>query len=245
MGKGPGTSEQALLERAWDGDQSAFGELVGPYRAELHAHGYRMLGSVHDAEDALQDALLRAWRGLPAFQGRSSVRSWLHVIISNAALDLARRRARREVPAGFSPAGPAASAGPGAGADRRPAEPAWLEPYPDRALGDPASSPEARYERRESLELAFIIALQQLPPAQRAVLILRDVVGLSAREIAGQLGTSVPAVTARCSAPAPGWRAATTARRSKRRCVRSATRTPGLWPGATPTPSSGATRTCW
>jgi RNA polymerase sigma-70 factor, ECF subfamily len=107
--------EQALLELAQDGDQGAFGELVGPYQAELHAHGYRMLGSVHDAEDVLQDALLRAWRGLPGFEGRSSVRSWLHTILSNAALDLTRRRARREVPAGFSPGG-------------HLAEPPWLEP---------------------------------------------------------------------------------------------------------------------
>jgi RNA polymerase sigma-70 factor, ECF subfamily len=175
--------ERVLIELARDGDQGAFGELVGPYRAELHAHGYRMLGSVHDAEDALQDALLRAWRGLPGFEGRSSVRSWLHTILSNAALDFGRRRARREVPAGFSPAG-------------QLAEPAWLEPYPDAALGDlRAASPEARYELRESLELAFVIALQHLPPAQRAVLILRDVVGLSAAEMASQLGTTVPAVT--------------------------------------------------
>src|SRR5580693_10549142 len=107
--------ERALLELAQDGDQGAFGELVGPYQAELHAHGYRMLGSVHDAEDALQDALLRAWRGLPGFEGRSSVRSWLHTILSNAALDLARRRPR-----------------------------SVLEPYPDRLLGDPLEpSPEA------------------------------------------------------------------------------------------------------
>jgi RNA polymerase sigma-70 factor (ECF subfamily) len=175
--------ERALLELAQDGDQGAFGELVGPYQAELHAHGYRMLGSVHDAEDALQDALLRAWRGLPGFEGRSSVRSWLHTILSNAALDLTRRRARREVPAGFSPGG-------------HLAEPHWLEPYPDSAPGDPRlASPEARYELRESLELAFVIALQHLPPAQRAVLILRDVVGLSAAEMASQLGTTVPAIT--------------------------------------------------
>ena len=188
MSGNPETGEEArpervLIELARDGDQGAFGELVGPYRAELHAHGYRMLGSVHDAEDALQDALLRAWRGLPGFEGRSSVRAWLHTILSNAALDFGRRRARREVPAGFNPAG-------------QLAEPAWLEPYPDAALGDlRAASPEARYELRESLELAFVIALQHLPPAQRAVLILRDVVGLSAAEMASQLGTTVPAVT--------------------------------------------------
>jgi RNA polymerase sigma-70 factor (ECF subfamily) len=181
------TGEQTLLEQAQGGDESAFGELVGAYRSGLHAHCYRMLGSVHDTEDALQDALLRAWKGLPGFEGRSSVRTWLYTIVTNAALDLARRRPAGEFPAGFSPA-----AGPGA----EPGEPEWLEPYPDRALGDRlTASPEARYEQRESLELAFIIALQHLPPLQRAVLILRDVVGFSARETAEALATSVPAVT--------------------------------------------------
>jgi RNA polymerase sigma-70 factor, ECF subfamily len=184
-------AEQTLLLLAHGGDESAFGDLIEPYRAELHAHSYRMLGSVHDAEDALQDALLRAWRGLPGFEGRSSVRSWLYAIVTNTALDLARRRDRRELPAGF-----------GTADDQRAtledplADPDWLEPYPDRALGDQlATSPEARYEQRESLELAFVIALQHLPALQRAVLILRDVVGFSALETAVQLGTSVPAVT--------------------------------------------------
>jgi RNA polymerase sigma-70 factor, ECF subfamily len=163
----PKAAERAVLELARRGDDGAFGDLVGPYRAELHALCYRMLGSVHDAEDALQDALLRAWKGLPGFEGRSSVRSWLYTVVSNAALDLARRRSRAE-----------------------------LEPYPDRLLGDlQEPSPEARHEQRESLELAFIVALQELPPLQRAVLILRDVVGFSARETAGALVTSVPAVT--------------------------------------------------
>jgi RNA polymerase sigma-70 factor, ECF subfamily len=179
--------EQALMERARDGDEIAFGELVGTYRPELHAHGYRLLGSVHDAEDVLQDALLRAWRGLPGFEGRSSVRSWLYAITTNAALDLARRRSRAEV--GLRPGLGADAAGQHGG------DPDWLEPYPDQALGDdPATSPEAQYEQRESLELAFVIALQDLPPLQRAVLILRDVVGFSARETAGQLSTSVAAV---------------------------------------------------
>jgi RNA polymerase sigma-70 factor (ECF subfamily) len=183
--------EQAVLERAQGGDEDAFADLVGAHRAELHAYCYRMLGSVHDAEDALQDALLRAWKGLPGFEGRSSVRSWLYAIVTNTALDLARRRARGEFPAGFAPAG-----GPEAASGNAWEGPAWLEPYPDGALGGLlASSPEARYEQRESLELAFVVALQHLPPLQRAVLILRDVIGFSAREMAGQLGTSVPAVT--------------------------------------------------
>ncbi|MGA8456858.1 MAG: sigma-70 family RNA polymerase sigma factor, partial [Streptosporangiaceae bacterium] len=164
---GEAGGEQRALELARSGDDSAFGALVGPYRAELHAHCYRMLGSVHDAEDALQDALLRAWKGLPGFEGRSSVRSWLYTVVTNAALDLAKRRPRSE-----------------------------LEPYPDRLLGDLLEpSPEAMHEQRESLELAFIVALHELPPLQRAVLILREVMGFSAAEISGQLGTSVPSVT--------------------------------------------------
>jgi RNA polymerase sigma-70 factor, ECF subfamily len=179
--------ERALLGQAQGGDESAFGDLVEGYRTELHAHCYRMLGSVHDAEDALQDALLRAWKGLPGFEGRGSVRSWMYTIATNAALDIARRRPRLESLAGISPA-----AGPAA----MPDGPDWLEPYPDHALGDRlASSPAARYEQRESLELAFVVALQHLPPLQRAVLILRDVVGFSAREAAEVLVTSVPAVT--------------------------------------------------
>jgi RNA polymerase sigma-70 factor (ECF subfamily) len=184
-------TEQTLLERARGGDEVAFGELIEAHRAELRAHCYRMLGSLHDAEDALQDALLRAWRGLPGFEGRSSVRSWLYAIVTNAALDITRHRSRRELPVDFGPA-----AQPGQEADAPAAEPLWLEPYPDQWLaGVPSASPEARYEQRESIELAFVIALQQLPPLQRAVLILREVMGFSAAEISGQLGTSVPSVT--------------------------------------------------
>ena len=167
MGGRLDADEPTLLGLAQGGDESAFGDLVDAYRTELHAHCYRMLGSVHDAEDALQDALLRAWKGLPGFEGRSSVRSWMYTIATNAALDIARRR----------PAGE-------------------LEPYPDRLLGELTEpSPETGYEQRESLELAFVVALQHLPPLQRAVLILRDVVGFSAREAAEALVTSVPAVT--------------------------------------------------
>jgi len=172
------------------GDRESFGELTAAYHAELRAHCYRMLGSVHDAEDALQDGLLRAWRGLPGFQGRGSVRSWLYAIVTNAALDAARRRGRREIPVDFGPV-----AGAGAELDGPLTDAPWLEPYPDRWLpDDPGVSPEARYEQRESVELAFLVALQQLPPLQRAVLLLREVVGYSAAEIAGQLGTSTAAV---------------------------------------------------
>jgi RNA polymerase sigma-70 factor (ECF subfamily) len=179
------TEERALLDRARAGDESAFTELVETHRAELRAHCYRMLGSVHDADDALQDALLRAWRGLPGFEGRSSVRSWLYSIATNTALDVTRHKSRRELPVTF---GPAAEYGdPVADAVT---DPVWLEPYPDGWL----AGPEARYEQRESVELAFMIMLQQLPPLQRAVLILRDVLGFTPAEMASQLGTSQAAV---------------------------------------------------
>jgi RNA polymerase sigma-70 factor, ECF subfamily len=182
--------ETALLDRAREGDQSAFGELVEAHRAELRAHAYRMLGSVHDAEDALQDAMLRAWRGLPGFEGRSSVRSWLYSIVTNAALDISRRRSRRELPVDFGPA-----AGLGDDLNAPVTDPVWLEPYPDRWLtGQADASPEAVYEQRESVELAFLVMMQKLPPLQRAVLILREVAGFSAAEVSGQLGTSVPSV---------------------------------------------------
>jgi RNA polymerase sigma-70 factor (ECF subfamily) len=184
------TDERALLKLARDGDERAFGELVEAHRAQLRAHSYQMLGSVHDAEDALQEALLRAWRGLSGFEGRSSVRSWLYSIVTNAALDITRHRSRRELPVDF---GPAAGQADHLGA--AVADPVWLEPYPDRWLtGDPGSSPEATYEQRESMELAFIVALQKLPPLQRAVLLLREVVGFSAAETADQLGASVASV---------------------------------------------------
>ena len=185
------TDEKALLEQARGGDGRAYEALFAPYRAELHAHCYRMLASFHDAEDALQEAFFRAWRGLAGFEGRSSVRAWLYKIATNAALALAQRRSRRELPASY---GPSARSGERPGAPL--AEAVWLEPYPDQWLGPaPLGSPEARYEQRESLELAFIAALQYLPPLQRAALILREVLGFSAQEVAEQVGTSVPAVT--------------------------------------------------
>ena len=183
--------ERQLLEAAKGGDQEAFGRLVETHRGELHAHCYRMLGSVQDAEDALQDALLRAWQGLPRFEGRSSVRSWLYRIATNACLTLIGRRPKRTLPIEH---GPAAERG------ERPGEPlvesVWVQPYPDEMLGveDGFAAPEARYERRESLELAFVAALQHLPARQRAVLILREVLGFSAREVADSLETTVPSV---------------------------------------------------
>jgi RNA polymerase sigma-70 factor (ECF subfamily) len=151
-----GVDEQWLLDSARRGDEAAYRELVEVHRAELHAHCYRMLASVHDAEDAVQDALLRAWRGLSRFEGRSSVRIWLFKIATNTALDTARRRARREPPLEHGPA-----ARPGEGPGRPILENLWVEPYPDQMLGVPEGqeSPEARYELRESIELAFVAAL--------------------------------------------------------------------------------------
>lgn len=179
-----------LLEAARGGDEAAFGRLVEPYRGELHAHCYRMLGSVHDAEDALQETMLRAWRGLRRFEGRSSLRSWLYRIATNASLDAIERRPKRVLPTSFPPADPAA--GPG----EPLLESVWIEPYPDEAMGleDGFASPEARYEMRESVELAFVAALQNLPANQRAALILREVLGFSAKETAEALETSVAAV---------------------------------------------------
>jgi RNA polymerase sigma-70 factor (ECF subfamily) len=185
----PGGEESALLEAARGGDEGAYRRLVEPHRRELHAHCYRMLGSVHDAEEALQEALLRAWRGLGKFERRSSLRSWLYTIATNASLDAIQRN-KRGLPIDHPPADP--EAGPG----EPLAETAWVEPYPDEAMGieDGFASPEARYERRESVELAFIAAIQHLPAGQRAVLILREVLGFSANEVAETLETTTPSV---------------------------------------------------
>jgi RNA polymerase sigma-70 factor (ECF subfamily) len=180
-----------LLARAADGDETAFARLVEPYRSELHAHCYRMLASVHDAEDAVQDALLRAWRALPRFQGRSSLRSWLYTIATNTCLDLIGKRPKRTLPIDARPA-----ADPAKGTGAPLAETVWIEPYPDEiaALADGYASPDAIYDRRESVELAFIAALQHLPATQRAVLILREVLGFSAKEVAETLDTTVASV---------------------------------------------------
>jgi RNA polymerase sigma-70 factor (ECF subfamily) len=173
-----------LLEAARRGDEGAFERLIEPYRGELQAHCYRMLGSVHDAEDALQDALLRAWRGLARFEGRSSLRSWLYTIATNSSLRLIERRPARVLPIDHGP--PADPHDPIAAPL---VESTWIEPYPDERLevaGGP-TSPEARYELRESVELAFTAALQHLPPLQRAVLILSDVLGFAPGEVAETL----------------------------------------------------------
>ena len=183
--------ERELLEAARGGDENAYRDLLEPYRGELHAHCYRMLGSVHDAEDALQDASLRAWRGLAKFEGRSSLRSWLYTIATNTCLNQIARRPKRVLPVDYGPA-----ADPHGGPGEPVVESVWVEPYPDETLGleDGLAAPEARYEQRESVELAFIAALQLLPPNQRAVLILREVLGFSAQEVADSLDTSVASV---------------------------------------------------
>ena len=179
----------ADLDAARRQDEAAFARVVAPHRAGLQAHCYRMLGSAADAEDALQEALLRAWRGLPGFEGRSSLRAWLYRIATNVCLKLIERRPRRLLPADHGP--PAAPHEPPGAAI---SEPVWLEPYPDDAVADGRASPEARYEQRESVELAFVAALQHLPDRQRAVLLLRDVLGFSPAEIAEALDASPAAV---------------------------------------------------
>jgi RNA polymerase sigma-70 factor (ECF subfamily) len=165
---------------AFADDEAAYRRLVEPHRRELHAHCYRMLGSVQDAEDALQDALLRAWRGLDRFEGRSSPRSWLYRIATNTCLDAIAKRPKRILPID----------------NEQPVfEGVWLEPFPDELLEDDgAAAPDARYEARENIELAFIAALQHLPANQRAVLILREVLGFSAKEVAGMLETTPASV---------------------------------------------------
>ncbi|MBL8057234.1 MAG: RNA polymerase subunit sigma-70 [Anaerolineales bacterium] len=169
--------------------EAEFGARVEPYRRELRAHGYRLLGSLADAEDLVQDTLLRAWRRRETFAGRAPLRAWLYKIATNLALDLLKQRRRRTLPAARQAA---------AGADDPiPAdlnEPIWLEPCPDDLLAPEAAGPEARYSARESVSLAFLTVLQTLPPRPRAVLILRDVLDWPAQEVAGALTMTVPAV---------------------------------------------------
>jgi RNA polymerase sigma-70 factor (TIGR02960 family) len=172
---------EATLARAQAGDGEAFRELVDPFRRELQAHCYRILGSVEDAEDVLQEALLAAWRSIGRFDGQS-LRAWLYRIATNRCLNYLRGESRRPQPAGLPDHGAVGSG-----------EPWWLQPYPDD-LGDLAPGPEARYDARESIALSFVAGLQHLPPQQRAVLVLRDVLGFRAAEAAGILGTSQAAV---------------------------------------------------
>jgi RNA polymerase sigma-70 factor (TIGR02960 family) len=179
-----------LIERARAGDEAAFEQLIGPHRHEIQAHCYRFLGSVADAEDALQETLTAAWRGLAGFQGRASIRTWLYRIATTRCLNMLRAASRRP-PAGA----PVLDAEPPE--PTRRGEVVWLEPYPDvllTDLADPSGSPESRYAAREAISLAFVTALQLLPPRQRAALILCDVLDFPAREVAGMLGTTEQSV---------------------------------------------------
>jgi RNA polymerase sigma-70 factor (TIGR02960 family) len=182
--------EHNRLARAQRGDEDAFAQLTAPYRRELQVHCYRILGSLHDAEDLLQETLLAAWRGLEQFEGRSSLRTWLYTIATNRCLNALRDGARRP------------QAAPGAAGDSPPpaesfAEISWLQPYPDlllEGLIDAEPGPEARYEAKEAIALAFVSGLQHLAPRQRAVLVLRDVLGFHADEAADMLGFSEASV---------------------------------------------------
>jgi RNA polymerase sigma-70 factor (ECF subfamily) len=194
MGTGTGDTvarERPLLDAARFGDEAAFRNLVEPLRGELHAHCSRLLGSLHDAEDALQETLLRAWRGLPGFQAGRPIRPWLYKIATNASLDVLAKRPKRVLPIDHGP-----PSSPDSGPGSPLLDTAWIEPYPDEPLGlaDGYATPEARYEQRESVELAFVAALQHLPARQRAVLILREVLGFSAREVADTLETTAASV---------------------------------------------------
>jgi RNA polymerase sigma-70 factor (TIGR02960 family) len=180
-------TEQAFA-RARAGDEDAFRELTDPYRRELQLHVYRIVGSAHDAEDLLQETLLAAWRGLERFEGRASLRAWLYRIATNRSLDALRANRRRpeDVPRMTDVTEPT-----------RRAEPLWLEPYPDvlfEGVADEAPGPGARYETREAIALAFVVGLQHLAPQQRAVLVLRDVLGFRAGEVAAMLDTTEPSV---------------------------------------------------
>ena len=182
--------EHELLDAARSGDEDAFRRIVEEHRLPLQAHCYRMLGSMQDAEDALQETFLRAWRGLSEFGGRSSLRTWLYRIATNVCIDASSRKSKRMLPTDVGPVSQSNDVDPPL------AESTWLEPYPDEMLGIPDgyAAPGARYEQREAVELAFVASLQHLPANQRAVLILRDVLGFSAKEVGERLDTSVASV---------------------------------------------------
>ncbi len=237
-----------VLARARAGDGEAFRELTDPYRRELQLHCYRMLGSVQDAEDMFQETLLAAWRGLDRFEERASMRTWLYRIATNRCLNALRdtgRRLQSSIGSEFSSPPPEPT---------RRAEPLWLQPYPDALLDDlpdAAPGPEARYESKEALALAFMTGLQRLPPRQRAVLVLRDVLGYPAAQaadmLAGQrgLGEQRPAAGPRRRSPLssppraatprprPGRRASASSSAGSR--TRSRPPTPSAWWPCSPT----------
>jgi RNA polymerase sigma-70 factor (TIGR02960 family) len=186
-----GMSTTTAIERARAGDEAAFRALTEPHRRELQVHCYRILGSVQDAEDAVQETFLAAWRGLTAFEGRASVRSWLYRIATNRCLNELRDSGRRpRTMTAFDPL-------PAMPDPTRWAEPVWLQPYPDtllEGLPDRADGPDARYETKEAVGLAFVSGLQRMAPLQRAVLVLRDVLGYRAAEVAAMLDTTEASV---------------------------------------------------
>ncbi len=182
------TSERAKAQ-VTPGDPPEFISLIEPYRRELHLHCYRLLGSLHEAEDMVQETMLRAWQHFDTFKGQASLRTWLYRIATNACLDVLKKRSSRTLPVAASPAAdPLLPLAPAL------AESTWLEPYPDSWLAEATEDPAARYSRRESVSLAFLTVLQLLPPRQRAILILSDVLDWHAREIASLLSISVSAV---------------------------------------------------
>jgi RNA polymerase sigma-70 factor (ECF subfamily) len=189
-GRAPGDSP-AVAMAIGAGDESAFVALAERYRRQLHVHCYRMVGSLEDAEDMVQESILRAWRGRTSFEGRSSFRGWLYRIATNACLDFLQRRPARVLAPDVVPASDPLADLPA------PAELPWLDPYPDRLLEPAASSdeePDAVVVSKETIELAFIAAIQHLPPRRRAVLMLRDVLGWSAKDTAAVLAVSVASV---------------------------------------------------
>jgi RNA polymerase sigma-70 factor (TIGR02960 family) len=208
-----GSVEATLLSKALEGDEAAFERLVDRYRRELYAHCYRMLGSVQDAEDGLQESLLAAWRGLGSFEGRSSLRSWLYRVCTNACLRLSSRRPKRILSMDYGPPFHDTSE-----LGEWVSGPVWLEPLPDERsdIAVEEADPAVRYQRRESVELAFIAALQHLPSNQRAVLILRDVLDFSAAETAGILEPVQRPSTAPYGAPAGTSTSGCRERRSNR-----------------------------
>jgi RNA polymerase sigma-70 factor (ECF subfamily) len=183
-------TETDRLAAAQGGDETAFAELTRPLQREIHVHCYRMLGSLDHADDALQETLLRAWRGLDRFEPRAPFRAWLYRIATNVSLTLLARRTSRNEITPTTPEDDLDDTGKGG-------EPVYLDPYPDRLLDELAPitpGPEAAIEQQESVELAFVAAVQLLPPRQRATLLLRDVIGYSASEVAAMLATSVAGV---------------------------------------------------